>query len=122
MKTGRGGSKTFTVSWKPDEMDSTARGMYGYLEGDMACVNIWSNLTMVKIRAGLSLRTPARMNDRDKLRVNRYMSFRSNLATLYHGTPPGRQGVRLPPVASFRSEPIPQAPAAKPSPARGSCR
>lgn len=90
MKTGRGGT-AFTVSWKPDDMDSTARGMYGYLKGDMACVNIWSNLTTAKIWAGLSLQTLGRMDDRDKLRLNRYLSFRSNLTTLYHCTPPGRR-------------------------------
>jgi hypothetical protein len=80
-----------TVSWKPEEMDSTAKGMYGYLQGDMTCVNVWSNLAMAAVWNKLSQQALARTSERDKLRLNRYVSFRANLATLYHCTPPGRR-------------------------------
>jgi len=90
MSSGLGGMRV-TVSWKPEDMDSTASGLYGYLKGDQTCVNVWSNVAIGQIYAGLPLRTLARMNDRDKLRLNHYMSFRANLATLYHATPPGRR-------------------------------
>lgn len=90
MNSGLGGMR-ITVSWVPEEMDSTEKGMYGYLQGDQTCVNVWSNLSMAGIYTRTPMQTLARMNDRDKLRLNRYMSFRSNLATLSHSTPPGRR-------------------------------
>jgi hypothetical protein len=90
MKTGRFGTEV-TVGWKPEEMDSTAKGMYGYLQGDMTCVNIWSSLTTAQVWGGFPLQTLASMSERDKLRLNRYLSFRSNLTALYYCTPPGRR-------------------------------
>ncbi len=80
-----------TVSWKPEDMDSTAAGKYGYLQGDMTCVGVWSNLMLAGIYASFPMQTLARMDERGKLRFNRYSSFRSNLTTLYHSTPPARR-------------------------------
>ena len=85
------GGKRITVSWKPEEMDSTDKGMYGYLLGDQRCVNIWSNLGLGQLYAVLPMSVFRTRSERDKLRLNRYMSFRGNLVTLYHTTPPGRR-------------------------------
>jgi len=90
MKSGPKGM-SITVSWKPETMDSTEKGMYGYLKGDMTCGGIWSHLATAKIWSGMPMRTLAKMNDRDKLRLNRYMSFRGNLAALYYTTPVSRR-------------------------------
>ena len=90
LQEGLGGIG-ITTSWDRKAMDSTDKGMYGYLKGDMACGSIWGNLTMGNIWSGMSLQTLAKMDDREKLRMNRYMSFRSNLAALYYGTPSARR-------------------------------
>ena len=90
LQSGLGGIG-ITTSWDRTAMDSTAKGMYGYLKGDMACGSIWGNLTMGNIWSGMSLQELAKMDDREKLRMNRYMSFRSNLAALYYGTPSSRR-------------------------------
>ena len=80
-----------TASWDHKTMDSTDKGMYGYLKGDMACGSVWSNLAAGEIWSGMSLQILAKMNDRDKLRLNRYISFRANLAALYYTTPAARR-------------------------------
>jgi len=82
---------SITASWKPEDMDSTDRGMYGFLKGDITCGGIWSNLETGKIWAGLSLQTVRGMNERERLQLNRYMAFRSNLAALYYSTPSARR-------------------------------
>jgi hypothetical protein len=90
LQGGLGGIAV-TTSWDRRTMDSTDKGMYGYLKGDMVCGSIWGNLTMGNIWSGMSLQKLAKMDDREKLRMNRYMSFRSNLAALYYGTPSARR-------------------------------
>jgi len=72
-------------------MDSTAKGQYGFLAGDQTSVGIWSNLATAQMYTMMPLQTLSQMNDRDKQRLNRYMSYRANLAVLYYTTPPGRR-------------------------------
>jgi hypothetical protein len=59
--------------------------------GDQNCVNVWSTLGTAQIWKGMSLHAYAKLPDAEKLPISRYMSFRSQLATLYHTTPPGRR-------------------------------
>ena len=100
IKSGSRG-KVVTIAWKGDEMDSTAEGMYGYLRGDMTGGTIWGMLNRAKMLSELPLESLAKMNDREKLRLNRYMSFRSNLTAFYYCTPSARRYAMHVYMASF---------------------
>jgi len=92
MKTDPGGKITsMSVSWDPRSMESTEPGKYGFPKGDLTCGGIWSNLAMARLWSSLPRKTISKMSDRDKLRLNRYMSFRANLAALYYTTPSSRR-------------------------------
>jgi len=79
------------VSWDPKSMDSTEKGMYGFPKGDIVCGGIWSNIATARLWLSMPLKLMQKMDDRDKLQLTRYMSFRTNLAALYYTTPSSRR-------------------------------
>ena len=80
-----------TLEWDPQVMDSTEKGLYGYQKGDQTCLTTWGSLSTGEVLYRLLRARVSTDDEARKMRINRYLAFRSNLNSVYFSTPPGRR-------------------------------
>jgi hypothetical protein len=86
-----GGQTTFSACWTAADMDSTAQAEHGFTKGDLAYVNIWSSLELMEMYGSLSMARAANLDQGQKVKLNRFMSFRGTVTAAYFGTPRARR-------------------------------
>ncbi len=80
-----------TMSWDHKAMDATGGGTHGYEKADIIAGGVWAHLARAQVWSRMSSRVLSKMSVREKLRFNRYLGYRGNLAVLYYGTPASRR-------------------------------
>ena len=90
MRFGRS-ERTATLKWNGTEMDSRDKGEYGFLLGDMVNMSAWGMLGTAQVYASVPMDTLRSADERSKMRLQRFLTFRGNVTSLYHSGPPGRR-------------------------------
>ena len=83
--------RVLTLKWNGTKMDSRDKGEYGFLRGDMVNMSIWGTLGTAQVYALVPMDTLRSTDERSKLRLQRFLRFRSNVTALYHSGPPARR-------------------------------
>jgi hypothetical protein len=86
-----GDDRTFTLGWAPGELGSSKQAEHGFTKGELAAGGIWSELGMASGYAQASLSSLTSSSEAERLKLQRVLSFRGDLAATYYGNPRTRQ-------------------------------
>jgi hypothetical protein len=83
--------RTFTLGLVPGELGSTQQAEHGFTKGELAAGGVWSALGMASGYVQLPMSSLLDSSDAEKLKLQRVLTFRGDLAAAYYGSPRSRQ-------------------------------
>lgn len=86
-----GTSVSITIGWTASEMDDPAQAEHGFTKGELCSLGVWMGLGMAESWTEMPLAAWANLDDAGKLKLQRYLDFRSNVAGVYYGIPRARR-------------------------------
>ncbi len=82
---------TQTMTWKPDEMDNPAGAEHGFSKGELTHLGIWQIFGSAEVMLSVPIETQSRLNEAERLLLNRYTDLRSEAAGIYYSSPRARR-------------------------------
>lgn len=86
-----GDDRTFLLGWAMGELGSSENAEHGFTKGELAAGGIWSSLGMASGYAQAPLSSLLDNGETQKIKLQRVLSFRGDLAAAYYGSPRTRR-------------------------------
>jgi len=86
-----GDERTFLLGCAPGELGSNQQAEHGFTKGELAAGGLWSALGMASGYVQVPLSSLLDNGEAEKIKLQRVLNFRGDLAAAYYGSPRTRQ-------------------------------